>query len=104
MLRLQSVRCRAMMPSIPLHSVRVMSSAGKKDLSESFPAKYSPAIESGWYDWWKARGYFQPNTATCTKSSHGVPKKRFSLVLPPPNVTGVLHLGHALTATVQVQT
>jgi len=80
---------------------RGMSGGVKKDLSDSFPTKYSPSIEAGWYQWWKASGYFQPNTGTCGNSSHGLSKKKFSCVLPPPNVTGVLHLGHALTATIQ---
>ncbi|HEY6100932.1 MAG TPA: class I tRNA ligase family protein, partial [Anaeromyxobacter sp.] len=51
-------------------------------------------VESRWYPFWMARGCF-----------HGDEKDRsrppFSIVLPPPNVTGSLHLGHALTATLQ---
>jgi valyl-tRNA synthetase len=51
-------------------------------------------VESRWYRFWQERGYF-----------HGDEKDRarppFSIVLPPPNVTGSLHLGHALTATLQ---
>jgi len=50
--------------------------------------------EARWYPFWMGRGYF-----------HGDEKDRsrpaFSIVLPPPNVTGSLHLGHALTATLQ---
>jgi leucyl-tRNA synthetase len=59
-------------------------------------------VEAGWYDWWKASGYFSPAVHSAANRKK-MEKKRFSLVLPPPNVTGVLHLGHALTATVQVQ-
>ncbi len=51
-------------------------------------------VEARWYPFWSERGYF-----------HGDEKDRshpaFSIVLPPPNVTGSLHLGHALTATLQ---
>jgi valyl-tRNA synthetase len=51
-------------------------------------------VEARWYPFWVERGYF-----------HGDEKDRsrpaFSIVLPPPNVTGSLHLGHALTATLQ---
>jgi valyl-tRNA synthetase len=51
-------------------------------------------VEQRWYPFWQERGYF-----------HGDEKDRarphFSIVLPPPNVTGSLHLGHALTATIQ---
>ena len=56
------------------------------------------------YSWWRAQGYFRPNSDTCPSSGAGpgaAAKKRFSMVLPPPNVTGVLHMGHALTVTVQ---
>ena len=54
------------------------------------------------YSWWRAQGYFRPNSDTCPSSKAGaVAKKRFSMVLPPPNVTGVLHMGHARTVTVQ---
>src|SRR3954447_20283094 len=55
---------------------------------------YDPTeVESRWYPVWNERGYF---TAAPTSE-----KPPFSIVLPPPNVTGSLHLGHALTATMQ---
>ncbi len=67
----------------------------QKDLRGPFPAKYESAlVESGWYEWWRQRDLFTP------KRKSGV-DKTFSMVLPPPNVTGTLHLGHALTATLQ---
>ena len=79
----------------------------KKDLSEPWPAKYSPDLEAGWYDWWEAQGYFKPDSVAkyFPGGCGGSPKQRakFSMVLPPPNVTGVLHIGHALTATIQVR-
>ena len=49
-------------------------------------------VEEGKYDTWKARGYFASKPGTATK---------FSMVIPPPNVTGKLHLGHAWNTTVQ---
>lgn len=49
-------------------------------------------IEEGRYATWKARGYFASGDLT---------KPKFSLVIPPPNVTGVLHLGHAWDNTFQ---
>lgn len=74
----------------------------KKDVSGAFPDKYSPSLEEGWYQWWKHSGYFKPNpTTSACGSGDTIPKKKFSIVLPPPNVTGVLHLGHALTTTIQ---
>ncbi len=50
-------------------------------------------VEAKWYPLWESRGYFKPEVNS-TKPS-------FSIVLPPPNITGSLHLGHALTATIQ---
>jgi valyl-tRNA synthetase len=51
-------------------------------------------VEARWYQVWKERGYFHGDE----NDSRRPP---FSIVLPPPNVTGSLHLGHALTATLQ---
>ncbi|MGN6984364.1 valine--tRNA ligase [Neisseria sp. P0008.S010] len=55
--------------------------------------KYNPAeIESKHYQNWETQGYFQPDM-DLTKSS-------FSIQLPPPNVTGTLHMGHAFNQTI----
>jgi len=51
-------------------------------------------VEPRWYRFWKERGYFHADANDRTRPA-------FSIVLPPPNVTGSLHLGHALTATLQ---
>jgi valyl-tRNA synthetase len=57
------------------------------------PKVYSPAdTEKKWYAVWESKGYFKP-------SRHG--KAPVSLVIPPPNVTGNLHMGHALNNTLQ---
>jgi valyl-tRNA synthetase len=59
---------------------------------ESFPKAYDPAaIERGLYDWWDERGYFAP-----TDEVPGDERETFVMIMPPPNVTGVLHAGHAL--------
>jgi valyl-tRNA synthetase len=53
------------------------------------PKSYDPAaIERGMYDWWDTQGYFEP------ADPNG--KDPFVVVMPPPNLTGVLHVGHAL--------
>lgn len=55
--------------------------------------RYTPAeIEERWYAHWERRGYFR-----------SVPDERtpFTIVIPPPNVTGVLHMGHMLNNTIQ---
>ncbi len=58
------------------------------------PKAYEPGkIEKKWYDFWLEQGYFSP------KIDPG--KKPFVIIMPPPNVTGELHLGHALTDTLE---
>ncbi len=52
------------------------------------------------YEWWEATGYFKPETLI----AKGVTTKdapRFCITMPPPNVTGILHLGHAITAAIE---
>ncbi|XP_069738657.1 valine--tRNA ligase-like [Phaenicophaeus curvirostris] len=73
----------------------------KKDLSRALPPSYSPGhVEAAWYPWWEQQGFFKPE---CGRPSLSAPNPRgvFALVLPPPNVTGTLHLGHALTVAIQ---
>ena len=58
----------------------------------SLPTQYRPAeVERPLYERWEARGYFRADAAS--------EKEPFCIVIPPPNVTGVLHLGHALEQT-----
>jgi len=57
------------------------------------PAKYNPAnIEDKWYEYWLENKFFhsEPNE-----------KEAYTIVIPPPNVTGVLHMGHMLNNTIQ---
>lgn len=57
------------------------------------PNKYNPtAVEQKWYDYWMKNNYFhsEPNEKT-----------PYTIVIPPPNVTGVLHMGHMLNNTIQ---
>ncbi|MFH0710836.1 MAG: valine--tRNA ligase [Pseudomonadota bacterium] len=59
---------------------------------------YDPKnIEESYYPIWENRGYFEVDgNKTIVK-----PNKHFSIMMPPPNVTGRLHIGHALTFTLQ---
>jgi valyl-tRNA synthetase len=59
---------------------------------------YNPKeIEDAYYQTWESRGYFETNgNASLQKKD-----KNFSIMMPPPNVTGRLHIGHALTFTLQ---
>lgn len=57
------------------------------------PSKYNPnQVEGEWYDYWMKNKYF-----------HSKPDNRepYAIVIPPPNVTGVLHMGHMMNATLQ---
>ncbi|MBI4212329.1 MAG: valine--tRNA ligase [Deltaproteobacteria bacterium] len=58
------------------------------------PKSYEPkSVESKWYAYWETHGLFHaPDTTT---------KKPYAIVIPPPNVTGALHMGHALNNTIQ---
>lgn len=56
--------------------------------------KYDPSLtEEKWYKTWREKGYF--------KADEDPSKKPYSIVIPPPNVTGKLHLGHAWDTTMQ---
>lgn len=56
-------------------------------------AKYDPKeVEDKWYSYWLDQGYFY------SKPDH---RKAYTIVIPPPNVTGVLHMGHMLNNTIQ---
>ncbi|XP_061513040.1 valine--tRNA ligase isoform X1 [Anopheles gambiae] len=71
----------------------------KKDLSGPFPDAYSPQyVEAAWYSWWEKEGFFKPEYGQRKLNN---PKGQFVMVIPPPNVTGSLHLGHALTNAIE---
>lgn len=60
---------------------------------QDLPARYNPTeTEDKWYSYWEEKGYF-----------HSRPDERepYTVVIPPPNVTGVLHMGHMLNNTIQ---
>ncbi len=59
----------------------------------NIPSKYdAKSVENKWYDYWTKHDYF-----------HSEPDERepYTIVIPPPNVTGVLHMGHMLNNTIQ---
>src|SRR6266566_2293262 len=62
-------------------------------MAELSKAYERQAVEEKWYARWLAEGYFTANPAS--------PKRPFSIVIPPPNITGVLTLGHVLNNTIQ---
>ncbi|XP_035216698.1 valine--tRNA ligase-like [Stegodyphus dumicola] len=72
----------------------------KKDISGSYPLAYDPKeVEKGWYEWWEQNDFFHSESIPKYQKKDEYPI--FSFVLPPPNVTGNLHIGHTLTATIQ---
>ncbi|MFK5927345.1 MAG: valine--tRNA ligase [Desulfuromusa sp.] len=62
----------------------------KTELSKGYEPE---PIEKKWFDVWEQRGDFH--------ADENSPKPHYSIVIPPPNVTGVLHMGHALNNTLQ---
>jgi hypothetical protein len=72
----------------------------KKDLSHiPFADSYHPAaVEAAWQDWWEQSGCYSCDPQ---QAVHRSKDEKFVMVIPPPNVTGSLHLGHALTAAVE---
>ena len=63
-------------------------------MSRELPKIYDPKeVESSIYEMWEKGGYFH--------AEKSADKKPFTIVMPPPNVTGQLHMGHAMDATLQ---
>ena len=66
----------------------------EKEAIASLPKIYEPqAVEAKWYRFWEEGGYFKPSGDTS--------KPTFVISMPPPNVTGALHLGHAIMDTIE---
>ena len=63
---------------------------------DQIPKAYDPqAVEQRLYHWWESEGYFRP------RPSRNPDRRPFVISMPPPNVTGALHLGHAITAALE---
>jgi valyl-tRNA synthetase len=70
------------------------SDARRATPAAALPPRFDPAqLEPRWYAEWRERGYFHPPA--------GDGPDPYTIVIPPPNVTGVLHMGHALNNTLQ---
>jgi valyl-tRNA synthetase len=70
-----------------------MDAAKREQLEQT--TRYDPtAVESRVFAEWMEGGYFHPEAT-------GTPEENFSVAIPPPNVTGVLHMGHALNGSMQ---
>ena len=70
--------------------------------SESFYIFISIYLsQAAWYSWWEKEGFFKPEHGRKGGIKNVAPEDVFMMVIPPPNVTGKLHLGHALTNSVE---
>jgi valyl-tRNA synthetase len=62
-------------------------------MKAEIPKTYNPQeVESRWYQWWESKGFFRADASS--------QKPPFVMMMPPPNVTGSLHMGHMLNQTV----
>jgi len=68
---------------------RAMTTHANKELAKSFDPK---AIETKWYQFWESKGYYAVGLDQAKKDN-------FCILLPPPNVTGTLHMGHGFNQT-----
>lgn len=71
------------------------------NIPEKFLKPYDPgSVENAIYKRWEASGFFNPDV--CVKEGVTAPDaKPFTIMMPPPNVTGVLHMGHAMMLTLE---
>ncbi|KAG1178588.1 hypothetical protein G6F70_001595 [Rhizopus microsporus] len=70
----------------------------KKPNKPFLPAYDPKTVEEGWYDWWDKNGLFKASSADYSNKPKG---PEFTMITPPPNVTGSLHIGHALTFSIE---
>jgi valyl-tRNA synthetase len=71
-----------------------------RDLLAPMAGEYLPTeVEAAWYEWWEENGLFNPESRHL--GARDSQRRTFTMVLPPPNVTGALHIGHALTVAIQ---
>lgn len=70
-----------------------------KNIAAVFPESYQPKyVEAAWQAWWEKSGFYKPDVEAALQAEE---KDKFVMVIPPPNVTGSLHLGHALMSTIE---
>ena len=78
-----------------------MDASTSEKASAELPKQYDHGqAQARWYPFWLEQGYFhnEPGRARRSRAGRGRP---YSIVIPPPNVTGALHLGHALNNSLQ---
>uniref|UniRef100_A0A7S2RR09 Valine--tRNA ligase, mitochondrial n=1 Tax=Mucochytrium quahogii TaxID=96639 RepID=A0A7S2RR09_9STRA len=71
----------------------------KKDMTVAMEGAYNPPqVESAWDAWWEAQGFY---SCDVDEAKNATNDEKFVIVIPPPNVTGSLHIGHALTCSIE---
>ena len=71
-------------------------------MSEELSKVYDPSeVEQKWYKLWEENGYFNPDNFSSHQPNRLTTKPPFTIVIPPPNITGSLHMGHALNNSIQ---
>jgi len=86
-------------PAAPEEPIQETPCGEKKDMTKPMAQGYNPkAVEAAWSPWWEKRGFFTPDPVAAKGTCE---KQRFIMVIPPPNVTGSLHLGHTLTGAIE---
>lgn len=71
----------------------------QKDFSAPMSATYDHlSVESQWSEWWESNRFYTPSAE---KARLLPPEEKFIMMIPPPNVTGSLHLGHSLTSAIE---
>lgn len=86
---------------VPCMYMSATKRGDKKDTSCPLPDAYSPLyVEAAWYEWWEQQGFFKPECAA-KYFGEDPAREKFVMSMPPPNVTGTLHLGHALMCSIE---
>ena len=68
------------------------------EMTTPMAAAYNPkAVEEGWYSWWEEQGFFKPEVILAKNPNAST----YTIPIPPPNITGSLHLGHAMGLSIQ---
>ena len=72
-------------------------------MSEPLDSRFDPKKLDSVYSKWESAGFFRPSSdRTPDKAAkENLSKNKYVIVIPPPNVTGILHMGHALNNTIQ---
>ncbi|CRG94816.1 valine--tRNA ligase, putative [Plasmodium gallinaceum] len=84
-----------------LYTYNKLKNMENKNLKENLKIMkdaYDPKeVESKWYDFWEKNDYFKPKKELISNKN----SQKFVIILPPPNITGTLHIGHTLTVAIQ---